>query len=215
MDPDGTGHARDVIASHYCDLELNSPNDIVVHSDGSIYFTDPPAGRTAMHGLERPQQLNFQGVFRIPPGGGAVQLLLDDFERPNGLCFSPDESRLYVNDTARSHIRVFDIRSDGTPQNGRVFAENIGGYDRAVGLTQGGVVDGMKCDERENLWVTGPGGIWIFSPEGQHLGIVQIAEGPANLHWGGADWSWMYVAATTSIYRLRARVSGRLEPFMR
>ena len=108
----------EVLASHYAGRELNSPNDIVVKSDGAIYFTDPTSGRSARYGVERPQQLPFQGVYRIDPDSGDVTLLVDDFEKPNGLCFSRDEQKLFINDTARGHIRVFDVRSDGTLEGG-------------------------------------------------------------------------------------------------
>src|SRR3954449_4008120 len=161
MDPDGTGSGREVLASHYGGKELNSPNDVVVHSDGSIYFTDPTYGRMPGFGVEREQQLAHQGVYRIPPGGGDPQLLVDDFDQPNGLCFSPGESILYVNDTTKAHIRVFDVGSDGTLANGRLFAENIG----TASLEKGDLVDGMKCDEGGSVWVTGPSGIWVFSPQ--------------------------------------------------
>src|SRR3989454_3468718 len=162
MDPDGTGSGREVIASHYQGKELNSPNDVVVKSDGSIYFSDPTYGRMPGFGVEREQELNFQGVYRIPPGGGDTQLLVDDFGQPNGLCFSPDESLLYVNDTDKAHIRVFDVQGDGTLANGRMFAENIG----TASLQKGDLVDGMKCDEHGNIWVTGPGGVWILGLDG-------------------------------------------------
>ncbi len=206
--PDGT---RETIATHYRGKELNSPNDIVVHSSGAIYFTDPTYGRWPGFGVEREQDLDFQGVYRIPPGGGELQLLADDFGQPNGLCFSPGESLLYVNDTERALIRVFDVQADGTLANGRVFAEAIGDGD----VAKGGLVDGMKCDEEGSIWVTGPGGVWVFSPAGEHLGVVGIPESVGNLHWGGPEWKWMFVAASTSLYRFQTTVAGRREPFMR
>ncbi len=206
--PDGT---RETIATHYRGKELNSPNDIVVHSSGAIYFTDPTYGRWPGFGVEREQDLDFQGVYRIPPGGGELQLLADDFGQPNGLCFSPGESLLYVNDTERALIRVFDVQADGTLANGRVFAEGIGDGD----VAKGGLVDGMKCDEEGSIWVTGPGGVWVFSPAGEHLGVVGIPESVGNLHWGGSEWKWMFVAASTSLYRFQTTVAGRREPFMR
>ncbi|MBO0681950.1 MAG: SMP-30/gluconolactonase/LRE family protein [Candidatus Dormibacteraeota bacterium] len=212
MDGEGTGAGREVVASHYEGRELNSPNDVVVRSDGSIYFTDPAAGRTPSHGLERPRQLDFLGVFRVPPEGGEPQLLVRDFAAPNGLCFSPDESVLYINDTRHAHIRAFDVQPDGSLSGDRVFASGIGSFDPARGRT--GLVDGMKCDERGDIWVTGPDGIWIIGPDGEHLGSVRVPESVANLHWGGPDWNWMYVTATTSLFRFRTRVSGRREPFM-
>jgi gluconolactonase len=210
MDPDGTGSGREVLASHYQGKELNSPNDVVVHSSGAIYFTDPTYGRMPGFGVEREQELDFQGVYRLGPEGGEPQLLVDDFVQPNGLCFSPDESVLYVNDTDRAQIRVFEVAADGTIASGRVLADGIGTGE----LASGELVDGMKCDEHGNVWVTGPKGVWVFSPEGGHLGVVEIAENVGNVHWGGPDWSWLFVPASTSLYRVKTNVSGRREPFM-
>jgi gluconolactonase len=210
MDPDGTGSNREVLATHYEGKELNSPNDVIVHSSGAIYFSDPTYGRMPVFGIEREQELDFQGVYRIPPGGGDPQLLVDDFVQPNGLCFSPDESLLYINDTDRAHIRVFDVGGDGTISNGRLLADGIGAGD----LESGELVDGMKCDERGNIWVTGPKGVWVFTAEGEHLGVVEIPESVGNLHWGGPDWSWLFVPASSSLYRVETKVSGRREPFM-
>jgi len=115
--PDGTST---VVASHYNGKELNSPNDVVVKSDGAVYFSDPTYGRMPVFGEEREQDLDFQGVYRIPPGGGDLELMVDDFEQPNGLCFSRDEKLLYINDTPRAHIRVFDVNDDGSLSNGRM-----------------------------------------------------------------------------------------------
>jgi len=210
MDPDGTGSGREVVASHYQDKELNSPNDIVVHSSGAIYFSDPTYGRMPGFGVEREQDLDFQGVYRIPPGGGDLQLMAADFGQPNGLCFSPGESLLYVNDTDRAHIRVFQVHADGSVRGGEVLAENIG----TASLEKMDLVDGMKCDERGNIWVTGPGGVWVIGPDGQHLGSIEIPEPVGNLHWGGPDWNWMFACASTGLYRFRTKVSARPEPFM-
>jgi gluconolactonase len=215
MDPDGTGANREVIASHYGDKELNAPNDVVVKSDGAIYFSDPTYGRMPGFGLERDQDLDFQGVYRIPPGGGDTQLLADDFGQPNGLCFSTDESLLYVNDTEKAHIRVFDVQDDGTIANSRVLADGIG----TASLEIGDLVDGMKLDERGNIWVTGPGGVLAFSPEGEHLGTVEVPEPVGNLNWArppsGPDWNWLFIAASTSVYRIQTSVSGNRLPYMR
>jgi gluconolactonase len=205
MDPDGTGAGREVIASHWDGKELNSPNDVCVAGDGSIYFSDPPYGRSAGYGVEREQELDFQGVFRIAPDG-ELQLLADDFAGPNGLCFSPDESLLYVNDSPRGHIRVFEVAADGGISGGRLFAEGVSGPT--------GGVDGMKCDEHGDVWVTGPDGIWIFAADGTHLGVLRIPERCANLHWGGPGWSQLFVTASTSLYRVQTRTRGRREPFM-
>jgi gluconolactonase len=211
MDPDGTGSGREVIASHYGDRELNAPNDVVVKSDGAIYFSDPTYGRMPGFGIEREQDLDFQGVYRIPPGGGDTQLLADDFGQPNGLCFSTDESLLYVNDTEKAHIRVFDVQDDGTIANSRVLADGIG----TASLEIGDLVDGMKLDERGNIWVTGPGGVLAFSPEGEHIGTIEVPEPVGNLNWGGPDWNWMFIPATSSVYRIECKVSGNRLHYMR
>jgi gluconolactonase len=211
MDPDGAGGGREVLATHYDGRELNSPNDVVVKSDGAIYFTDPTYGRMPGFGLEREQDLDFQGVYRIAPEGGDPQLLADDFSQPNGLCFSTDESLLYINDTDRAHIRVFDVQGDGTLANSRVLADGIG----SGSLEIGDLVDGMKLDERGNVWVTGPGGVCVFSPEGEHIGIVEVPESVGNLNWGGPDWNWLFIPASSSVYRIQTKVSGNRLPYMR
>ena len=211
MDPDGSGSGREVLASHYDGKELNSPNDVVVKSDGAIYFTDPTYGRMPGFGLEREQDLDFQGVYRIAPGGGDPQVVAGDFAQPNGLCFSVDESQLYINDTDRAHIRVFDVAADGSLENGRVFAEGIG----TGSLEVGDLVDGMKLDERGNVWVTGPDGVCVFDPQGEHIGTVEVPEPVGNLNWGGPDWNWLFIPATTSVYRMQCKVAGNRLPYMR
>ena len=208
--PDGT---RTVLASHFEGKELNSPNDLCVKSDGSIYFSDPWYGRMPGYGVERPRELGWQGVFRIKPGqvGGDPQLLVDRymFSMPNGLCFSPDESLLYVNDTEQANIRVFEVGKDGSLRNGRVFASGI------KDSLKPGVPDGMKCDQEGNVWVTAPGGLCVYAPNGQLIGKVSIPELPANLHWGGEDWRTLFVCATTSVYSVKTKIGPRNEPFMR
>jgi len=207
---DGT---REVLASHFEGRELNSPNDVCVRSDGSIYFTDPWYGRMAGFGVERPRELGFQGIYRVPPGaaGAEPQLLADRylFAMPNGLCFSPDERLLYVNDTEQANIRVFDVAADGSLSRGRIFASGIRDTLRP------GVPDGMKCDFHGNVWVTAPGGLWVYQPDGALLGRIAIPELAANFHWGGADWRTLFVCASTSLYALDVRVGPRNEPFMR
>jgi gluconolactonase len=210
MDPDGSGSGREMLASHYAGKELNSPNDVIVADDGSIYFSDPWYGRMPVFGVERERELGFQGVYRIPPGGGDLQLLVDDFEQPNGLCFSPDESLLYINDTPRAHIRVFDRQPEGTIASGRMFFEHIGS-----GVIEEGIPDGMKCDERGNVYVTGPGGVWVISPEAEHLGVIEVPENVGNLNWGGDDWDWLYLPSSTSLYRIQMKVAGNRLSYMR
>jgi gluconolactonase len=206
--PDGS---HETIASHYGDKELNSPNDVIVARDGSIIFTDPTYGRMPGFGLEREQDLDFQGVYRLRGGSGKPELLVDDFAQPNGLCFSPDESLLYINDTVHAHIRVFDVGPGHSLSNGRVFAEGIGDGD----LAKGELVDGMKIDELGNVYVTGPKGVWIFAPDGAHLGVIHVPENVGNLNWGGDGWSSLFIPASTSVYRVRMKVSGNRLGYMR
>ena len=207
LSPDGR---REVLASHFEGKELNSPNDVCVRSDGAIYFTDPWFGRMPGFGVERPRELGWQGVFCVSPAG-KLDLVVDkrQFDQPNGLCFSPDESLLYVNDTTRALIRVFDVAPGGSLSHGRLFAQGIRSSREA------GVPDGMKCDARGNVWVTAPGGIRVYSPRGVPLGTVRIPEMPANLHWGGAEWRTLFVCATTSVYAVETQVGANVEPFMR
>jgi len=205
--PDGT---RETLATHWQGKELNSPNDVIVASDGSIIFTDPTYGRMPGFGLEREQDLDFQGVYRLPAGGGDLELLVDDFVQPNGLCFSPDESLLYINDTDRAHIRVFDAGPNHALSNGRVFAENIGDGD----LAKGGLVDGMKLDEQGNIYVTGPDGVWVIGTDGEHLGTIEVPESVGNINWGDNDWRSLYIPSSTSVYRVRMKVAGNRLGYM-
>lgn len=206
--PDGT---RETIASHFEGKELNSPNDVLVRSDGSVYFSDPWYGRMPVFGEERERQLGWQGVFRIPPGGGELELVVgrDEYEMPNGLCFSPDESLLYINDTPGAFIKVYDVGSDGSLANGRMFFEGIG-----TGVIEEGIPDGMKCDELGNIWVTGPGGVWVISAAGEKLGVIEVPENVGNLTWGGEDWRTLYLPSSTSLYSIRTKVAARREPYM-
>jgi len=197
-----------VLASEWDGKPLNSPNDVVVKSDGAIYFSDPPYGLAEFYGIPRPQDLPFQGLYRISDDG-ELSLLVDDLVSPNGLCFTPDESRLYVANTERMQVRVFDVRPDGTLANSQVFFDY-----RTRPPEWAGVPDGMKLDERGNLYVTGPGGIWIITPQGEPLGVIRLPEGASNLNWGGTDWRTLYITATTSIYRIPMRVGGNKVPYM-
>ena len=188
-----------VLASHYGDKELNSPNDIVVRSDGAIYFTDPIYGRVEYYGVKRDPVLTFRGVYRV--ADGKLTLLADDFAQPNGLCFSADEKRLFVNDTERGHIRVFDVRTDGTLAAGRVWAETTGEGE--------GAPDGMKIDSAGNVYCCGPGGIHVFDPAGACLGVIRTPEGVANFAFGDDDYRSLFITASTSLYRIRVKTPGR------
>jgi gluconolactonase len=194
------------LASHFGDAELNSPNDIVVRSDGTIYFTDPLCGREPYYGIERGPELGFQGVFRLRPDAGELTLLADDFEEPNGLCFSPDESLLYVGDSMRMEIRVFEVAPDGRLGENRVFlsAKELCGVEP----------DGMKIDEFGNLFAAMPDGVWVVNPQGDHLGTIEIGERVTNLAWGGEDWSTLFVTAGHSLYRIPTRVTGARLTYM-
>jgi gluconolactonase len=202
---------REVLASHFDGRELNSPNDVCVRSDGSIYFTDPWYGRMPGFGVERPRQLGFQGVYRVAPEGGAPQLLVERnlFGQPNGLCFSPDERRLYVNDTPNALIRMFGVAGDGSLDGGEIFAAGL------KSDSEPGAPDGMKCDERGNVWVTAPGGVWIYAPSGESVGKLKSPEPVANLAWGGSDFHTLFLTATHSVYSLNTKVGPRREPYMR
>jgi gluconolactonase len=202
---------REVLASHFDGKELNSPNDIIMAGDGAIWFSDPSYGRMPVYGVERPCQLEFRGVYRIPPGGGPLELVVEKpmFTQPNGLCFSPDEKLLYINDTEQANIRVFDVE-DGKLKNMRVFAAGI-----ADAAQPGRRPDGMKCDALGNIWCTGPDGLWIYRADGRLLGKIAVPEIAANLHWGGADWRTLFVTASTSLYALEVNVGPHKESFMR
>jgi gluconolactonase len=205
---DGAGGVE-VLASSYDGLELNSPNDVVVAFDGDIFFTDPTYGRTADFGVEREPQLDFRGLYRLS-ADGALDLMDTDFTQPNGLCFSPDESILYVNDTERAVIVAYPRQPDGSLGSRSVFADGVADVEFDVG-----VVDGMKCDAEGNVLVTGPEGIWVFDPSGKRLGIIEVPEVVGNLNWGGPNWSTLYITASTSVYRVDTAVSGAPVPNMR
>ncbi|HYE94192.1 MAG TPA: SMP-30/gluconolactonase/LRE family protein [Terriglobales bacterium] len=188
------------LATHYQGKELNSPNDIVCAADGAIYFTDPPYGRAEYYGVPRPQELSFQGVYRVGPDPRSPVLLVDDFDRPNGLCFSLDGRRLFINDTARQHIRVFDVAGDGALTGGAVWAETKGEGN--------GAPDGMKLDAGGNIYCCGPGGIHVFAPDATALGVIRVPEYTANMAFGDDDFRSLYITASTSVYRIRVQVPG-------
>ena len=207
--PDGT---RETLATHFRGKELNSPNDVVTRSDGTIYFSDPWYGRMPVFGVERERELGFQGVYRLPPGGGDVELVVgeDEFEMPNGLCFSPDESLLYINDTPNARIRVYDVAADGSLANGRLFLDEIGD-----GEVDHGAPDGMKCDEHGNIWVSGPGGVCVINAAGEHIGVIEVPEVVGNLAWGGAGWRTLFIPSSTSLYRIETKVASAPLPYHR
>ena len=192
-EPDGS---TTVIANSYQGRSINRPNDVVVKSDGSIYFTDPGAPAPGM-------ALDFSGVYRVSADLGTLTLLLKDFVVPNGLAFSPDESILYVNDTRRMHIRAFDVQPNGTLSLGsdRVFSEVRGSGP--------GFPDGMKVDSEGNVYCGGSGGIWIIDPAGNHLGtIVHGAPETTNVAFGGDDWKTLYFTTWHTIGRVQLNVPG-------
>ncbi|TGQ43867.1 SMP-30/gluconolactonase/LRE family protein [Mesorhizobium sp. M00.F.Ca.ET.216.01.1.1] len=196
-EPNGT---TTVLATHHGNRQLNSPNDIVVATGGSIYFTDPSFGRMEFYGVPRAQELSFQGIYRIDADGARVTLLADDFVQPNGLCFSLDESRLFINDTEQGHIRVFGVEANGDLNGGAVWA--------VVEGEEPGSPDGMKIDSRGNVYCTGPGGIHVFDASGDILGVIRTPEYCANFTFGDDDLKSLYIAASRSLYRLRVRVPG-------
>ena len=188
-----------VVANSFKGRQLNRPNDVVVKSDGSIYFTDPWT-------LPRPQEqwdLDFRGVYRVSPDLGTLTLLVQDFIFPNGLAFSPDESVLYVNDTRRGHIRVFGLAPNGTllSATDRVFCDLRG--DRP------GVPDGMKLDVEGNVYCGGAGGVWVHDPSGKHLGtIVHGQPATTNMAWGDDDWKTLYITSRNTLMRIKLNIPG-------
>jgi gluconolactonase len=191
-----------VLADHYDGKKFNSPNDVIVGPDGALYFTDPTLDLVA----GEKQEIPFQGVYRLDDKGN-VRLLTKDLSQPNGLAFSPDGKRFYVDDSKEKNIRVYDRAADGTLSNGRIFGEEPPGGKHE------GVPDGMRVDNHGNLFVTGPKGIWVWDPAGNHLGTIVMPEQPANLIWGDRDYHTLYITATTSVYRLETKTHG-FEPHL-
>ena len=185
-----------ILADRYDGKRLNSPNDVIVGPDGALYFTDPTLD--LVEGEK--QEIPFQGVYRLD-GKGNLRLLTKDLTQPNGLAFSPDGRRFYVDDSEQRNIRVYDVAPDGSLTNGRIFGEEPGGKGD-------GVPDGIKVDKHGNLFVTGPKGIWVWDAGGKHIGTIVVPEQPANLAWGDGDYQTLYIAATKSVYRLRVKTDG-------
>jgi len=189
------------IASHYQGKKFNSPNDIVVRSDGIVYWTDSAGGLVipGMVGEDLQRQLDVQAVFCVMPSG-EVKLVVDDTVYPNGLCFNPDESILYVNDTRLGLIRAFDVNPDGSVRNDRLFHKLTG--------NEPGVADGMKVDQEGNVYCTGPGGIHVVDRHGQLLGRLRIPGHSTNLAWGDHDWRSLYVTTYHCVFRTRLNIPG-------
>ena len=186
-----------ILADHYEGKKLNSPNDVIVGPDGALYFTDPNLDLVA----GEKQEIPFQGVYRLDDKGN-LRLLTKDLTQPNGLAFSPDGKHFYVDDSEKKNIRVYDVATDGSLTNGRIFGE-----EPPSGKHEG-VPDGIKVDKMGNLFITGPKGIWVWDASGNHLGTIIMPEQPANLNWGDKDYHTLYITATTSVYRLETKTQG-------
>jgi gluconolactonase len=200
-----------VLADTYEGKRLNSPNDLAYKSDGTLYFTDPPYGLPQLE-QDPTKELKFAGVYRVlgaeakkpgsPPDHSKLQLLVKDLPRPNGIAFSPDEKYLYVDNSEPKKIWMrYTVKADGTLTDGKLLYDDTGD-------PRPGNPDGMKVDQKGNIYSAGPGGVWIFSPEGKHLGTLDIPERVGNVGWGGADHKTLYIAASSSIYRVTLKVPG-------
>jgi gluconolactonase len=196
-----------VLADRYEGKRLNSPNDLVYRSDGTLYFSDPPFGLPKVFD-DPAKELPWSGVFRVKDG--QVALVTRDLAGPNGLALSPDENYLYVDnwDPAKKVVMRYEVQPDGSVRNGIVFFDMTDAPGEEA-------LDGLKVDERGNLYVSGPGGLWIISPEGRHLGTLQMPELPANFAWGDDDGRTLYLTARTGLYRLRLKVPGLRPPMRR
>ncbi|HLH04345.1 MAG TPA: SMP-30/gluconolactonase/LRE family protein [Bryobacteraceae bacterium] len=200
-----------VLADQYEGKKLSSPNDLVYKSDGSLYFTDPPYGLPTQGDQDPLKEQKINGVYRVAdavrqapgskPDASKIKLLISDLPRPNGIAFSPDEKTLYVDDSQKKIWMRYDVSADGSVSNGRLFCD-------ANSDTRDGAPDGMKVDTKGNVYSTGPGGIWILSPEGKHIGTIEMPEKSGNLAWGDKDYKSLYIMASTSLYKVRMKVAG-------
>jgi len=199
MNPDGSD--VETVAEHWEGKHLNSPNDIVARGDGLLYFTDPPYGVK-----DHQREIPFQGVFALD-SLGEPRLVLDDFEKPNGLALSPDESILYVCDTGKYHVRSFRVEKSGTmvEGSGRLFC--------TLNPSEKGGPDGMKVDQGGRVYVAVAQGVWVFEPDGRLLGILAIEQRPSNLAWGGPDGKTLAITAVDHVYKVRFTVAGIIPPF--
>ena len=192
-----------VLAERWQGLRLNSPNDVVVRSDGSIWFTDPSYGIDSDYeGHRATSEIGACHVYRIAPTGGEPQAIVQDAERPNGLAFSPDERRLYLADTRRRHIRAFDVTPDGALAGGDVLAE-----------CDAGSFDGLRVDDRGMIWAAAHDGVHCYHPDGTRLGRILLPEIASNLVFGGQKRNVLFMTASTSLYAIRLTVNGCRPPF--
>ena len=230
LDPDGritvAGHARrnvwrletldphstiTVLADSYQGKKLSSPNDLVYRSDGSLYFTDPPYGLPTQQDNDPEKELKVNGVYRIPgarqhqagtpPDRDQLQLVISDLPRPNGIAFSPDEKTLYIADSGDKIWMRYTVHPDGSVSDGKLL------LDAKTDKTPGGP-DGIRVDQKGNIYGAGPGGVWIISSQGKHLGTIKVPEVVANVAWGDKDGKTLYITASTSLYRIKLSVAG-------
>ena len=201
-----------ILADKYQGKQLNSPNDVVYKSDGSLYFTDPPYGLRTQLDSDPEKQLSVNGVFRIPnalehkpgapPDRDALQLLVSDLTRPNGIAFSPDEKYLYVNNSQPKKIWMrYRVKPDGTLTDAKLLFDDTAD-------TRAGNPDGMKVDVEGNIYSAGPGGIWIFSPEGKPLGTIVLPGRTSNVAWAGPERKTLYITDSEGIYRIHLKIAG-------
>jgi gluconolactonase len=200
-----------VLADSYQGKKLNSPNDLVYKSDGSLYFTDPPYGLPTQSDDDPLKELKVNGVYRIPaarqqkagaaPDRDKIQLIISDLPRPNGVAFSPDEKFLYIADSGKRVWMRYRVQPDGSVTDGQLF------LDPTPDPAKGGP-DGLRLDTNGNLYGAGPGGVWIISPEGKHLGTIKVPEVVSNVAWGDKDGKSLYITASTSVYRIKLSVAG-------
>ncbi len=200
-----------ILADTYQGKRLNSPNDLAYKSDGALYFTDPPYGLPKLD-QDPTKELPFNGVYRLPgaldhepgtpPDRAHLQLLIKNLTRPNGICFSPDEKYLYVNNSEPKKLWMrYTVKPDGTLTDAKLLVDATS--DKRIGAP-----DGMKVDQKGNIYSAGPGGVWIISPAGKHLGTLDIPERVGNVAWGGADHKTLFVAASSSIYTIVLKIPG-------
>lgn len=200
-----------VLADSFEGKKLNSPNDLVYKSDGSLYFTDPPYGLETQRDDDPKKELSFSGVYRIPnarqqragshPAREKLQVVIKDLARPNGVALSPDEKYLYIAESGKRSILRYRVQPDGSATDGAVFIDTRG-------ATGAGGPDGMRVDKMGNVYSSGPGGVWIMSPEGKHIGTIRVPERVGNLTFGDKDGQTLYIVASTSVFRIRLKVAG-------